>query len=62
MARKLKICQVRSALRRDGRQRKTVRALGFRRLHQTVIVGDTPQVRGMIQQVRHLVTVEEISE
>jgi large subunit ribosomal protein L30 len=62
MARKLKICQVRSALRRNERQKKTVRALGFRRLHQTVIVGDTPQVRGMIQHVRHLVTVEEINE
>jgi large subunit ribosomal protein L30 len=62
MARKLRIRQVRSALRRDARQGKTVRALGLRRLHQAVVVGDTPQVRGMIEQVRHLVTVEEISE
>jgi len=62
VAKMLKICQVRSALRRDGRQGKTVRALGFRRLHQTVVVGDTPQIRGMIKHVRHLVTVEEINE
>jgi len=62
VAKKLKICQVRSAVRRTERQKKTVRALGFRRLHQTVIVGDTPQVRGMIEHVRHLLTVEEITE
>lgn len=62
MARKLKICQVRSAIRRPERQKRTVRALGFRRLHQTVVVGDTPQIRGMIEHVRHLVTVEEITE
>jgi large subunit ribosomal protein L30 len=41
-------------------QKKTVRALGFRRLHQVVVVDDTPQVRGMVRKVRHLVDVEEI--
>lgn len=62
MPKKLRICQVRSAVRRTERQKRTVRALGFRRLHQVVEVGDTPQVRGMIEHVRHLVTVEEITE
>ncbi|MBM3308263.1 MAG: 50S ribosomal protein L30 [Candidatus Eisenbacteria bacterium] len=59
---KLRIRQVRSAIRREERQKRTVRALGLRRLHHTVVVGDTPQIRGMIKQVRHLVTVEEIAE
>ena len=62
MAKKLRIRQIRSAVRREERQKRTVRALGLRRLHQTVVVGDTPQIRGMIKQVHHLVTVEEISE
>ncbi len=45
--------------RRD--QKETIRALGLRRLGQAVEHGDSPAVRGMIQKVRHLVDVEEIS-
>ena len=56
---KLKITQVRSAIGRKYDQKQTVRALGIRRLHQTVVHEDTPQIRGMIQKVVHLVQVEE---
>ncbi len=50
--------QVRSAIGYDRRQRATLRGLGLRRLHQTVELEDTPAVRGMIDKVIHLVTVE----
>ena len=57
---KLKITQVRSAIRRNEKQKRTVVALGFRKLHQTVIHPDNPQIRGMIRKVAHLVDVEKI--
>lgn len=55
---KLKITQVRSAIDRPGRQKRTIEALGLKRLHQTVEHEDTPQIRGMVDKVRHLVEVE----
>lgn len=60
MAKKLKITQVRSTIGRKKNQEVTVRTLGIRRLHHSVVHNDTPQIRGMIMQVRHLVRVEEI--
>jgi len=57
---KLMIRQVRSAIRRQENQKRTIRALGIRRLHQVVEHNDTPQIRGMIYTVRHLVEVEEV--
>lgn len=62
MSTKLKIRQTGSAIGRGKGQKKTVRALGIRRLHQVVIHDDTPQIRGMIAKVSHLLEVEEISE
>jgi large subunit ribosomal protein L30 len=62
MSTKLKIRQTRSAIGRGMKQKKTVRALGLRRLHQVVVHNDSPQVRGMIAKVSHLLEVEEISE
>ena len=59
---KLKITQVRSAIDRHFRQKRTVEALGLGKLHRTVIHNDTPQIRGMIQAVRHLVEYEELEE
>lgn len=59
---KLKITQIRSGIDRPERQKRTIRALGIRKLHQTVVHDDTPQIRGMIQKVLHLVSVEETSE
>lgn len=60
MSQKLKITQVRSAIGRHVSQKKTVRALGIRKMHQTVVHDDTPQIRGMITKVRHLLQVEEV--
>jgi len=59
---KLKITQIRSGIDRPERQKRTIRALGIRKLHHTVVHDDTPQIRGMVQKVAHLVSVEEISE
>jgi large subunit ribosomal protein L30 len=57
---KLKITQVRSTIKRQEKQKRTIAALGLRRLHQTVVHNDSPQIRGMIQKVLHLLEVEEI--
>ena len=53
----LSVTQVRSTIGRTGNQKRTMKALGLRRLHQTVQHQDSPQIRGMINQVKHLVTV-----
>lgn len=58
-AKTLKITQVRSGVGLPRDQRATVRALGIKRMHQTVEQADTPVIRGMIAKVRHLVKVEE---
>jgi large subunit ribosomal protein L30 len=55
----LKITYVRSVIGQKPDQQATVRALGLRRLHQTVEHEDSPQLRGMVHKVRHLVKVEE---
>ena len=60
MPRKLRVRQVRSASGHRSDQAATAQALGLRRLHQPVDHDDTPQVRGMIFKIRHLVEVEEI--
>ncbi len=62
MASKLKIRQVKSTINRSGMQKKTIRALGIRRLNQTVVHNDNPCIRGMVKKVEHLVEVEEINE
>ena len=56
---KLKITQVRSVVDRGDRQRGTIRALGIKRIGQSVTHEDRPEIRGMIRSVRHLVEVEE---
>jgi large subunit ribosomal protein L30 len=55
---KLKITQIRSTIDRPGSQKRTIEALGLKRLHHTVEHDDTPQIRGMINRVQHLVKVE----
>lgn len=57
----LKITYVRSVIGQKPDAKKTVRALGLRRLNQTVQLNDSPQLRGMVHKVRHLVRVEEAS-
>ena len=59
MAKMLKIRQTKSAIDSPKRQRRTLEALGIRRMHQTVEHEDSAPVRGMINKVRHLVDVEE---
>jgi large subunit ribosomal protein L30 len=58
-AKLLRITLVRSPIGYDKRQKATLRALGLRRMHQTVQQADTPVVRGMLARVPHLVAVEE---
>lgn len=57
---KLSVKLVRSAIGYDKTQKATVQALGLNKLNKTVVHNDTPQVRGMIYKVRHLVLVEEV--
>ncbi|MCI8859962.1 50S ribosomal protein L30 [Lachnospiraceae bacterium 66-29] len=60
MAEKLKITLVKSTIGAVPKNRKTVEALGLRKLNHSVEMPDNPAVRGMVRQVRHLVKVEEI--
>jgi len=57
---KLKITLVRSTIGYKYDQKDTVRRLGLKKMHQTVIKEDNPQVRGMIEKVKHLLAVEEV--
>ncbi len=55
---KLRVTWIKSAIGYEASQRKTLRALGFHRLNQSVSHEDTRAIRGMINKVRHLVKVE----
>jgi large subunit ribosomal protein L30 len=57
---KIKVTQVKSAIKHTVRQKRTLEALGLRKLHQTVEHEATPQVLGMVGKVSHLVEVEEV--
>ena len=57
---KLKITQKRSTIGRLENQKRTIKALGLGRPNYVVVQNDTPQIRGMIRKVIHLVEVEEI--
>lgn len=59
MADEIKVTLNRSAIGRDKYFSKVIKGLGFRRLNQTVVLKDTPEIRGMINKVTHMVTVEE---
>lgn len=56
---KIKITQVKSAIDRPARQKRTLKALGLTRLHAEREVEATPQVLGMVRKVEHLVKIEE---
>jgi large subunit ribosomal protein L30 len=62
VAAKLKIKQVRSTIGRTVDQKRTIRALGLRKLNQVVVHGNTPSIRGMVAKVRHLVDVQELDD
>ena len=57
---KIKITQVKSAIKKPVRQKRTLEALGIRKLHQTIELEATPQILGMVSKVSHLVEVEEV--
>ncbi|WP_318506264.1 50S ribosomal protein L30 [Bacillus sp. T3] len=59
MANKLEITLTRSLIGRPQDQRETVKALGLRKVNQTVEQQDNPAIRGMIKKVAHLITVKE---
>ncbi len=59
MSKKIRITQVKSAIGYPKIQKITVRTLGLRKLGHSVIQDDTPQIRGMVYQVKHLLKVEE---
>ena len=54
----MKVTQTKSKNGANHSQRETLRSLGLRRIGQTVEIKDTPQARGMLHRVRHLITVE----
>jgi large subunit ribosomal protein L30 len=58
----LKVTQVRSAIGTKPKHRGTLRALGLRRLGQSNVLPDRPEIRGMIARVPHLVSVEEVAK
>jgi len=57
----LKITQIRSRIRCLKRHKRTLDALGLRRMNHAVVHEDTPQIRGMVDQVFYLVRVEPVS-
>ena len=60
MASKLRITYSKSSIGYQKSQQATIKALGFRKLNQTVEHDDNPVIRGMVGKVNHLVTVEEV--
>jgi large subunit ribosomal protein L30 len=60
MANKLRITYSKSSIGYRKSQQRTIRALGLKKLHQTVEHEDNPVIRGMVNTVSHLVTVEEV--
>ena len=57
---RLKVTQIRSTIGQKQNQRETVRSLGLKRIHDVVVKEDRPEIRGMVNTVTHLVTVEEV--
>ena len=62
MPAKLRVTQTKSTISHIARNRATVRALGLKRIGHTVEIPDNPATRGMVRQVRFLVSVEELAD
>lgn len=58
----LKITLTKSSIGYNKKQKDTIKSLGLRRMGQSVMIGDAPQIRGMIAKVHHLVVFEEVQE
>ncbi len=56
----IKVTQVKSGIGRKKNQRETLRSLGLKRIHDSVVQEDRPEIRGMVATVPHLVRVEEV--
>lgn len=56
---KIKVTKVKSTIKRPADQKRTMEALGLRKMNQTNELNDSPQIRGMIRKVSHLIKVEE---
>jgi len=59
---KLKVTQIRSKIGTKQNHRETLRSLGLKRINDTVLKEDRPEIRGMVHTVRHLVRVEEVED
>lgn len=57
---KIKIRQIRSGIGRHKKQKRTLQALGLRKMHQVVEHEATPQILGMVKKIEHLLEVEEV--
>ena len=57
---KLRITQTKSQIKSNKRQKRTLEALGIKKMHNPVEVEVNPQIEGMINKVKHLLTVEEV--
>ena len=57
---KLKVTQIRSVIGHKEGHKRTVRALGLKRIRDSRVHQDTPQIRGMVRKVQHLVKAEEV--
>ena len=59
---RLKVTQIRSGIGGQQNQRDTLRSLGLKRISDVVVKEDRPEIRGMVNTVTHLVTVEEVED
>ena len=60
MDKRLKITLIKSYIGRPQKQRKVLRGMGLEKLNRSVLLNDTPEIRGMVNKVSHLVSVEEL--
>jgi len=61
-SKKLKITQIKSRIKYEKSQKATLDALGLHKMNQSVVKEDSPQIRGMVFKIKHLLNVEEITE
>lgn len=57
---KIRVTQIKSGIDRAAIQKRTLIALGIKKMHQTIEVEATPQIKGMVRKISHLLSVEEI--
>ena len=60
MGRKLKVTLVRSYIARPEKHRRILRGIGLMKMNKTVLLADTPEIRGMVNKICHLVAMEEV--